>query len=192
MHDDDLDRLLEGSKPPVAARSPELKDALGQLQRSVASQAARTPRTRKARVVIGGLSLATFAGMGAAAAAVVPSFWPDGADVKTFRTADGTHCESVITISDGPVSHGSPTEASARQREARLVAQNLLRDFEYVRAEISEEMRDADYLPVEEAGTEELSAFVHLAQRAVDAELDSKGLPEVNLALESACGENLR
>lgn len=191
MHDD-LDRLLEGSKPPVAERSPELQDALGQLQRSIASQAVRGPRTRRARVVVGGLSVAAFVGMGAAAAAVVPSFWPDGADVKEFRISEGTQCESVITISDGPVPSGSPTEVSARQREARYVAKKFLRTFEFVPDEISKELADADYLPVEEAGTEELSAFVHLAQRAVDRELDSRGLPEVNVALESACGENLR
>lgn len=186
MHDNDLDRLLEGSKPPVATRSRELQDALAQLQRSVEARAVRAPRTRKARVVVGGLSLAAVVCGGAAAAAVVPSFWPDGADVKRYRTADKT-CEAVFTVSNGPAPQGTRAEVAARQAEARSVAEAVLRDFEYVPEKIAEELEDADYLPVEKAGTPESSAFVHAAARAVDAELARRGLPEVTIGMESGC-----
>ena len=186
---DELTDVLNQSAPAVA-RNGAIDAEVAGVTRAVI-EAGRASR-RRARIILSGAALTLVAGTGAAAAGTLGSgFWGEAADVKVVTDPEGVTCELVFTVSDG-ASAGRPAED---RREARRVASTVLAEFAYSPGAVAEELsrNPKAYARVEPRRTsadDELQAHLGLANRAVQRELASRGLPEVNVAAESACGQD--
>lgn len=187
---DELTDVLDRSAPPVAG-NPAIDAEVERLTRAVVTEGRRPKRSRRGRLVLGGAAVALVVGSGAAAAgSLVSELWGDTPDVKIITDPEGVTCEVVFTVSNG-VAEG---RVRADRREARRVARELLATFEYSPEAVADELANngsayATTEPPLTSADDEVAAQLRLADRAVQRELTSRGLPEVNIAAESLCGQ---
>jgi hypothetical protein len=195
-----LETLLNGSAPPVGARTTELEGELRVLV--AASEAAAAPgRPRRARLLAGaGIALgAVVLGSGASAAGLVPA--PRWA--PWFAAPDAVHSQHVSTGESCEVRYGvksiedpSHPATSAERAAAVAAGKSFLRGFDFASVDVDRavEQVPATALAGDESRAElETFAVQLVVQERLDAELARRGLPAtVGVSTATRCGDGAR
>lgn len=137
--DTDLDDQLSAAAPPVAARTPALREALADLVDRTETANWRGRASRRAGVGIAALALTTVTGVGTAAAAGVigwdPGGWWDHPAAVTQRSTTDSGQQCRVTYAPRAL-HDEDHPVSARDRAAAMTATaDFLRRFDYTTIE---------------------------------------------------------